>query len=261
LLSATRNFASHRVQMTIMVPRPGAQDYTRNPLDTKGRGQNNPAIARTYLRGQDEMSDERIERTETTTATPETSAGEREPKVIKRYTNRKLYDTEESRYVTLDEIARMIKAGGEVKIIDNRTKEDLTSVTLAQIIFEEEKKTSKMSLETLRDLIRHGGEVAQRLVEGTQAELRGRVEAVRAAAEQRVQSLITRGQDTRERALELVQASQEAMVAVQRRVDERVRAAMEGMSNLSEVRRQLEEIARRIGELESRLDEIAKKGP
>ena len=44
----------------------------------------------------------------------------------------------------------MIKGGAEVKIVDNRTKEDLTSVTLAQIIFEEEKKTSKMSLDTLR---------------------------------------------------------------------------------------------------------------
>ena len=110
----------------------------------------------------------------------EPPAAPREPKVIKRYTNRKLYDTVESRYVTLDEIAEMIKAGAEVKIVDNRTKEDLTSVTLAQIIFEEEKKTSRMSLETLRDLIRHGGEMAQRIVEGTQAELRGRVEAVRA---------------------------------------------------------------------------------
>ncbi|HET6438025.1 MAG TPA: polyhydroxyalkanoate synthesis regulator DNA-binding domain-containing protein [Anaeromyxobacter sp.] len=189
---------------------------------------------------------------------PPTTTG-REPKVIKRYTNRKLYDTEESRYVTLDEIAQMIKGGAEVKIIDNRTKEDLTSVTLAQIIFEEEKKTSKMSLDTLRDLIRHGGEVAQRFVEGTGAELRGRVEAVRAAAEQRMQNLLNRGQDTRDRALELVQASQEAMLALQRRVDERVRAAVEGMSNLSEVRRQLEEIARRIEGLEKRLDELAPK--
>jgi polyhydroxyalkanoate synthesis repressor PhaR len=196
------------------------------------------------------------ERTENPESPP--PAGGREPKVIKRYTNRKLYDTEDSRYVTLDEIAQMIKGGGEVKIIDNRTKEDLTSVTLAQIIFEEEKKTSKMSLDTLRDLIRHGGEVAHRLVEGTQAELRGRVEAVRAAAEQRVQNLLSRGHDTRDRALELVQASQEAVIALQRRIDERVRAAAEGMSNLAESRRQMEEMARRLDELEKRLDEATK---
>src|SRR5919202_933357 len=124
--------------------------------------------------------------TETEQAQPQqdekTSPPAREPKVIKRYTNRKLYDTVESRYVTLDEIAEMVKQGVEVRIVDNKSKEDLTSVTLAQIIFEEEKKTSKMSLRTLKDLIRHGGERAAQIVEDTQAELRGRVEAVEQAA-------------------------------------------------------------------------------
>ncbi|HEX9244398.1 MAG TPA: polyhydroxyalkanoate synthesis regulator DNA-binding domain-containing protein [Anaeromyxobacter sp.] len=183
----------------------------------------------------------------------------KEPKVIKRYTNRKLYDTLESRYVTLDEIAQMIKAGAEVKIIDNRSKEDLTSVTLAQIIFEEEKKTARVGLETLRGLIRQGGEAAHRLVEGTGAELRDRVEAVRAAATQRVQSILQSGQQTGDRAKELVQGSQEAFLAIQRKVDERVRAAMEGMSNLGEVKRSLEELGRRIEGLEKKVDELSKK--
>lgn len=82
-------------------------------------------------------------------------------KIIKRYSNRKLYDTERSKYVTLDEIARMIKAGDEVTIIDNETKEDLTSVTLTQIIFEEEKRESRMPLAMLRNLIQTGGETLQ----------------------------------------------------------------------------------------------------
>src|SRR5688572_25587181 len=82
-------------------------------------------------------------------------------KIIKRYSNRKLYDTERSKYVTLDEIARMIKAGEEVTIIDNETKEDLTSVTLTQIIFEEEKRESRMPLPMLRNLIQTGGEALQ----------------------------------------------------------------------------------------------------
>ena len=67
----------------------------------------------------------------------------REPKVIKRYTNRKLYDTVESRYVTLDEIAEMVKQGVEVKIVDNRSKEDLTSVTLAQIVFKKRRRRTR----------------------------------------------------------------------------------------------------------------------
>ena len=104
-----------------------------------------------------------------------------EPKVIKRYTNRKLYDTVESRYVTLEEIAEMVKGGAEVRIVDNRTKEDLTSVTLAQIIFEEEKKTSKMPLDMLRDIIRTGGNSVQTFF---QKEITSRVLDIRDGAEQ-----------------------------------------------------------------------------
>ncbi len=198
------------------------------------------------------MSDETAE-------TAETAAPGREPKVIKRYTNRKLYDTVESRYVTLDEIAEMIKGGAEVKVVDNRSKDDLTAVTLAQIIFEEEKKTSKMSLKTLLGLIRHGSEVAQQLVDGAGGDLRGKVDAVRQAAESRVQSLLARGQQTGEKARELVTASQDAVAALQKRIDERLRAAADGVQQLPEVKKQLDDISRRIAALEQKLEELARK--
>jgi len=82
-----------------------------------------------------------------------------EARIIKRYANRKLYDTQHSRYVTLDQISEMIRAGDDVKIVDNKTKEDLTSVTLAQIIFEEEKKQrSFLPLTAMRNIIQNGGE-------------------------------------------------------------------------------------------------------
>jgi polyhydroxyalkanoate synthesis repressor PhaR len=195
------------------------------------------------------------------TESDEGAGSAREPKIIKRYTNRKLYDTVESRYVTLDEIAEMVKAGTEVRILDNRTKEDLTSVTLAQIIFEEEKKTSKMSLRTLKDMIRYGGERAAQLMEDTQAELRGRVEAVRQAAEQRVQTLLKTGQQTSDRAKEMMAASQEAVGQFQRRIDERVRTAVEGMSSLSDLRREVNELTGRIGDLERKLRDLEDKKP
>ena len=57
-------------------------------------------------------------------------------RLVKRYSNRKLYDTTESRYVTLDEIARWVRAGEDVKITENENGEDLTAVTFAQIILE-----------------------------------------------------------------------------------------------------------------------------
>lgn len=85
-------------------------------------------------------------------------------RLIKRYANRKLYDTNSSCYVTLDEIAEMIRAGEELQIIDNRTKDDLTNVTLAQIIFEQQKSRSyAMSLGALRSLIQNSGDFLQRL--------------------------------------------------------------------------------------------------
>ena len=189
-------------------------------------------------------------------AGPSAAPPPREPKIIKRYTNRKLYDTVESRYVTLDEIAQMVKAGAEVKIVDNRTKEDLTSVTLTQIIFEEEKKTARISLRTLRELIRHGGDRAAQLVGDAQAELRERVEAVRQAAEQGVQSLLSKGQQPIDRARELVDASQDAVAQARRRVDERVRSAIENMTSLSDLRRELAQLGDRITELERRVDRL-----
>jgi polyhydroxyalkanoate synthesis repressor PhaR len=196
---------------------------------------------------------------EETAETTDSATPARDPKVIKRYTNRKLYDTVESRYVTLEEIAEMIKAGAEVKVVDNRTKDDLTAVTLAQIIFEEEKKTAKMSLGTLLGLIRHGSTVAQQLVDGAGGDLRGKVDAVRHAAESKVHSILARGQQTGEKARELVNASQDALGALQKRIDERVRAAAEGVQNLPEVKRQLDDISQRIASLEQKLEELSKK--
>ena len=59
---------------------------------------------------------------------------------IKRYPNRKFYDTEEKRYITLDDISSRIREGREVQVIDQGTGEEITSVVLTQIIFEQEKK-------------------------------------------------------------------------------------------------------------------------
>jgi polyhydroxyalkanoate synthesis repressor PhaR len=77
--------------------------------------------------------------------------------VIKRYSNRKLYDTQESRYVTLEELEELIRSGKEISVVDVSTGEDLTSVTLAQIILEKE-RNHRATLPTafLHQLIKHG---------------------------------------------------------------------------------------------------------
>jgi polyhydroxyalkanoate synthesis repressor PhaR len=77
--------------------------------------------------------------------------------VIKRYSNRKLYDTQESRYVTLEEIEEMVRAGKEISVVDAATGDDLTSVTLTQIILENERAhRTALPSAFLHQLIKHG---------------------------------------------------------------------------------------------------------
>jgi polyhydroxyalkanoate synthesis repressor PhaR len=61
-------------------------------------------------------------------------------RTIKRYSNRKLYDTEDKRYITLEQIAVLVRENKDIKVVDNQTGEDLTTVTLSQILLEQEKR-------------------------------------------------------------------------------------------------------------------------
>lgn len=78
--------------------------------------------------------------------------------LIKRYANRKLYDTETKRYVTLEDLADFVRQGEDVRVVDHATGEDLTSQTLLQVVFEEEKKIGGLLPQVfLTRLIRAGG--------------------------------------------------------------------------------------------------------
>ncbi|MBL8909879.1 MAG: polyhydroxyalkanoate synthesis regulator DNA-binding domain-containing protein [Archangium sp.] len=183
----------------------------------------------------------------------------REPKVIKRYTNRKLYDTVESRYVTLDEIAEMVKQGVEVKIVDNRTKEDLTSVTLAQIVFEEEKKKNQMPLSVLREIIRQPGE---RLNDFISTQVSPRVDAIKQEATGRINTLLGREAEGDLTPASLVQQSQKIFEGWQQRVDERVKSAVEGVvGNLPALGRDLNTLVQRIEQLEQKIAALENEKP
>jgi polyhydroxyalkanoate synthesis repressor PhaR len=117
--------------------------------------------------------------------------------VIKRYANRKLYDTQDSRYVTLDRIAELVRNGEEVRVLDNKSQKDLTKVTLAQIIYEEQKSgnATAWSVQTLRGFIQQGRErLVTTLKEGPVGRLVGRAEelgaGVYSAADDRVRGVM-----------------------------------------------------------------------
>lgn len=89
------------------------------------------------------------------------------PVVIKKYANRRLYNTQTSSYVTLDHLAQMVKEGTEFEVHDARTGEDITRSVLTQIIFEEEAKGQNLlPIRFLRQLIRFYGDSLQAFVPG-----------------------------------------------------------------------------------------------
>ena len=93
-------------------------------------------------------------------------------RLIKRYGSRKLYDTEESRYVSLEELAGWIRQGQEIRVVDNRSADDVTAQTLTQIISEEGRRgRSMLPNELLHDIIRIGEQAVTSGVEQLQTSM------------------------------------------------------------------------------------------
>ncbi len=115
-------------------------------------------------------------------------------RAIKRYPNRKLYDTAAKHYITLDGIALLIREGQEVRVVDHATGEDLTALTLTQVIFEQERKRSGfLPQSVLTGLIQAGGETVGTLRRTLAAPL-DMARQVDEEIERRLQTLIGRGE-------------------------------------------------------------------
>ena len=188
-----------------------------------------------------------------------------ETRIIKRYANRKLYDTEHSRYVTLDQISEMIRNGDDVKIVDNKTKEDLTTVTLAQIIFEEEKKQrSFLPLGAMRNIIQSGGEWFAEAQRRVQSILPGKKKEDGTPEPDPLPPIDETEDAAKKRSLlalrEWVEHSKSRLDEWQRQVDARVRGTIESVQHavnpLAGVHKDVKALTERIAELESKLREL-----
>lgn len=187
-------------------------------------------------------------------------------KIVKRYANRKLYDTERSCYVTLEDISIMIKAGDEVKVIDNKSGEDLTSVTLAQIIFETEKKANFMPLSLLRGLIQDGGDAISEFTRDRVGLVQAKAQDIKETANKlstewvgKIDRVIRKdGEGGSSTALvaELLQASQKTFDDLQKTVEERIKGPVGAMTRYASLGGEMEEIRKRLAELEERLDKF-----
>jgi polyhydroxyalkanoate synthesis repressor PhaR len=182
--------------------------------------------------------------------------------VIKRYPNRKLYDTDTKRYVTLDEVAEMVRLGEEVQVVDFATGEDLTALTLTQIIFDQEKKQSGfLPQHLLTGLVRSGGSRLSAIQRSLVTSL-GLNRLVNDEIERRVRELASHGLINDEQASRWLEKllSSEAAGASHQPLDEEVveRVLTErGLPTGSEFEKLLEQIE----VLTDRLEELEKPCP
>ncbi len=102
-------------------------------------------------------------------------------RMIKRYENRKLYDTAEKRYISLDDIAALVRAGEEVEVVDNVSGDDLTAQTLAKVILESGSRP-KLPPQFLHDVLRFGN----RFVTGSAEQVNAGIDRVVEASLQRL---------------------------------------------------------------------------
>lgn len=178
--------------------------------------------------------------------------------VIKRYPNRKLYDTEAKQYITLDGIASLIRQGEDVQVVDYASGEDLTALTLSQIIFEQQKKHSGfLPHSVLTGLIQAGGDTFGTL-RRTLASSLGYARQVDEEIERRVKELVSQGELSQAEGYQLL----EKLVSRFRRLqhdgwpDEKrlaqllVERGVPTRDDLQELAEQLDELAAKVGEID-----------
>lgn len=180
-------------------------------------------------------------------AAPHRTKGGDGPRLVKRYQNRKLYDTTDSCYVTLEDIGELIKQGEDVQVIDNESKEDLTSVTLAQIIFETEKKQKHvLPLGALLNLVRSGSETIRDFVHKSIESGAREITNVRSELTEFVERLVRHGHLSQEERAPLLSAMRKFL-------EDKIRPAVESVQNIPAVQTEIRSLRQRIEELEQRL--------
>lgn len=160
-------------------------------------------------------------------------------RLIKRYPNRKLYDTETSSYITLETVEALVREGEDVQIVDNVSKEDITHSILAHIVLEQEKDSEgAVPLSVLRGIIQSRENFWQKVqspVLQFREEFRRRAEAIEGG-----------GKAIRE----FVESTHRSIDEMQRRMDERLRDAVDQLTHIPAMREEMERLVERIEHLE-----------
>lgn len=164
-------------------------------------------------------------------------------RIIKRYQNRKLYDTEASSYVTLDDIASMIRRGEDLTVVDNKTKKDITTTTLTQIILEGEKKTKRfLPIDTLKNIIQQRSGSLSNFLSKSVESGKHSITHAKEEAEKQIEGLLKR-----------LESPAKAIDEVQKKLDEKIRQTVENFSGANSLQERIENLTKKLNNIEKQI--------
>lgn len=183
--------------------------------------------------------------------------------IIKKYSNRKLYDTKEKKYVNLSEISRLIREGIDLKVIDNHSKEDITSLVLAQIIVEQE-KTKKIMLPSLLSplrLLKRGGDSMMNLTKKMLLAGIGTLSLTKEKADKIADDLIKRGElsksESKDFVVELLDMAEKEKDRIIEKIKPYIEKELEKMNFASQ--KSVDDLDKKIDSLENKINQLIKK--
>lgn len=181
-------------------------------------------------------------------------------RIIKRYSNRKLYDTEASSYITLSEIGQLVHDGFDIRVVDHKTGEDLTSVTMAQILVENGKKQRRTGLpaQALRSLLEQGEDALDYLRE-TVENVRNEAEKGMGWFEKSIQDKLPAADDVTRNIKDLFRSSQESITDWQRQADIKMEKLLSRLATVTDMKKEVSRLSSLVKKVEERLEDLEKR--
>jgi polyhydroxyalkanoate synthesis repressor PhaR len=188
-------------------------------------------------------------------------------RIIKRYKNRRLYDSEEKKTIKLEDLVELVKAEVDFKVVDNRTKKDVTLSVLTKVLSEsltEDKNSIRQTSKVIRLLIARGGEITVDFFKKSVLFGLGVFDLTREKAEKMVDEMIKRGEmsqsDKSKAVKELLKGHEERMKKLKTKIDEsveKVTTKVRGKEKdeLAKLHKKLDDLAKVVERLEKRLAE------
>ena len=171
--------------------------------------------------------------------------------IIKRYANRKLYNTRKSQYITLSQIAQLIEAGEIVQILDKASGEDITEITLAQVFVDDRRKRpGAPPIEGLKDVFRNTSEQVRK-------QLADPVSNIRQTFGESVNRLLKTGEEraneTRDSFQNWISEQTQVLEDTQRRFEERLKVISTYVDDFKALHDQLEQLQGQVNTLADRI--------